>query len=91
MKINVAKLSNRQTNGLQNQSGKEVWLNGPGMIVAKFIFWLIVFFSIIVEVDGQNNQMSGFSISTADRNKEEIVKPLDLYGKDDGIADDIYL
>lgn len=53
MRNNITKLSIGQVQNLQAKTGMEEWLDRSKMVGAKIVFWLIIFLSIIVEVDGQ--------------------------------------
>lgn len=53
--------------------------------VPKFIFWLIIFLSVIVEVDAQNNQSSGAAVDT---DQDGIINSQDLDDDNDGILDE---
>jgi len=55
MKNNITKLSFRREE-LRAQTGVEKWMNGAGVVVAKYLFWVIVFFSITFEVIGYTDK-----------------------------------
>ena len=53
MRNNTKKLSIGQIGNLQTQTKMEAWMNGHGLVVTKVAFWIIVFLSITVEINGQ--------------------------------------
>ena len=54
MKNNTTKLSLEQNYQIQVQTRMEAWMNNTGMVVAKVVFWIIIFLSITVDINGQS-------------------------------------
>lgn len=50
MRNAIAKLFVGQIRDLKSQTKLEAWVNGPGLVVSKIIFWIIIFMSITLEI-----------------------------------------
>ncbi len=63
MRNNITRISAGQIGNLQPQTKMEAWMNGTGLVVAKIVFWIIVFLSITIEVNGQCTALGTGSFS----------------------------
>ena len=55
MRNNTKNLRVTKKCSYSEQHKVERWLSEPVMILSKFLFWLILFLMIVVEVDGRNS------------------------------------
>jgi len=81
MRNNITNLRGSKNSSFNPHNKMEIWISNSLMVFYKFIFWLVLFLMIVIEVDGRSAILEDANLSWPETTEGTIINNIDSFSE----------